>query len=616
VATQERADVVAQPEHRTAEAVADPREGNAGTVLASPRRRPALVALGALAVIVVAAVIAGSVRGSFKSSDPAPRLAVLPFENVGDSGDAVFAEGLADEIRGKLAALPGLRVIAGTSTREYKGTTKPLEEIARELNVRYVLIGRLLWQNDSAGVRRVRVSPELIETTSRTTTWRHSYDARLWDVFQVQSQIAQHVADALGVEVRTADERVISARPTGSVPAYEAYLRGRDALLAASGFTGVRQAVDHFETAVRLDSTFALAWAWLAEARLRDIRTSVGRGEDDESRRIRLAAERALRLAPNLPEGHLALADYYSAVLLDDPRATQEYALGLVASPNSAELLAGLADVEQGRGEWERSIEHLRRAVEIDPRSATSLMRLHRAYLWLRRYPEALEIAERAIAVRPQHAYPRHAKVMVHLASGDLAAAHATLRSAEAQVGLVPLAAYMAFNWDLAWALTDAEQQRLLASTPADFDGDTVALWFAMQDLHEARRDLRRARAYAESTYRVVDRLVKGGSTDPQNHIKLGLAHALLGRASDALREAKVAVDMVPLSRDAYIGAYALHQQARIETIAGARDSAVARLEALLRVPYFVSRGWLQVDPTWRSLRGHPRFERLLSAAP
>jgi serine/threonine-protein kinase len=579
------------------------------------RRRVLQFALAVAALVVVGSLLATAMRG-FGSSGQSPRVAVLPFESVGDSGDAVFAEGLADEIRGKLAALPGLRVIAGTSTREYKGTTKPLDAIADELDVRYVLVGRLLWQTDSAGVRRVRVSPELVETKSRTTTWRHSYDARLWDVFQVQSQIAEHVADALGVEVRAADEHAIRARPTTSVPAYEAYLRGRDLLLATSGITGVRQAIEHFETAVRLDSSFALAWAWLAEARLRDIRTSVGQGEDDESRRIRFAAERALRLSPSLPEGHLALADYYSAVLLDYPRAMREYALGLVAAPNSAELLAGLADVEQGRGEWEQSMEHLRRAVEIDPRSATSLMRLHRAYLWLRRYPEALEIAERAIAVRPQHAYPRHAKVMVHLAAGDLASAHATLRSAESPVGLMPLAAYMAFNWDLAWALTESEQQRLLASTPADFDGETVALWFAMQDLHYARGDLPRARAYADSTLRVVEDVVKGGSTDPQNHIKLGLAHALLGRAADAVREAKIAVAMVPLSRDAYLGAYALHQQARIETMAGAKDSAVARLEALLAIPYFVSPGWLKVDPTWRPLHGHPRFDRLLSAAP
>jgi DNA-binding SARP family transcriptional activator/TolB-like protein len=577
------------------------------------RRRAVVTGLTVLVGATAFALVRGRPADRSPPTDDAPRLAVLPFESFGAPEDAFFAEGVTDEIRGKLAALPGLRVIAGASTREYKNSKRPLGEIGAELGVRYVLTGKLQWEKDSAGIRRVRVSPELVETGTGTTEWRQSYDARLWDVFQVQSQIAEHVADALGVEVRAKDRPVLVAKPTASVAAYEAYLRGRDELVAVRGFPGVRRAIEHFRTAVRLDSSFALAWAWLAQAQLRDIRTGVGEGEDSTTRPIRLAAERALRLAPSLPEGHLALANYYSGVLLDYPRAIEQYALGLVATPNDPELLSGLADVEQGRGEWEQAIEHLRRALELDPRSRRSLLRLHRAYLWLRRYPEALATAERVIAVQPQHALPHQGKVMVHLARGDLASARAALRAAEAPVGQAALVTFMAWNWDLYWPLTEAQQQRLLRATPADFDGDTAAYWFAMEDIHELRGDTALARAYAETTLVRLREATRAGNQDPQNHIKLGIAHALLGHRADAVREGRLAVSMVPTERDAYLGAYALHQLARIETLVGEADSAGAHLEALLRIPYFVSRGWLRVDPTWRALRGTPRFERLVA---
>jgi serine/threonine-protein kinase len=307
------------------------------------------------------------------------------------------------------------------------------------------------------------------------------------------------------------------------------------------------------------------------------------------------------------------LASYYNAVLLDNPRAAEQYALGLAASPNNADLLSGLADALLARGEWNRSLEHLERAAEMDPRSRLTLLRLHRAYLWLRRYPEALRTAERIIAVRPQHPLSHQAKVMVQLAKGDLGSAHAALQAAAPQVGEAQLVAFMALNWDLYWALTDTQQDLLLRSTPAEFDGDTVAYWYAMEDIHHFLGNDARARAYADTTLARLRAQGPPASVDAQYHIKLGIAYALLGRRADAVREGRVAVKLVPVTRDSYLGAYALHQLARIEALAGEPDSAVAHLSALLEVPYFVSRDWLRIDPTWRPLRDNPRFARLIA---
>ncbi len=120
-------------------------------------------------------------------------LAVLPFENLGDSADAYFADGITDEIRGKLATLHGLRVIASGSSSQYKHTTKSQEQIARELGAQYLLVGRVRWEKLAGGKSRVRVDPELVQVANGTapaTTWQQAFDADLTDVFQVQADIA------------------------------------------------------------------------------------------------------------------------------------------------------------------------------------------------------------------------------------------------------------------------------------------------------------------------------------------------------------------------------------------------------------------------------------------
>ena len=159
-----------------------------------------------------------------------PRLAVLPFENLGDSGDAYFAGGVTDEVRGKLAAIPGLEVVASLSSNEYRRCTKPLPEVARELRVNYLLVGKIRWLRGPAGLSRVRVSPELIRLdpgAAPTTRWQQPIDAALTDVFAVQADIAGKVADALGVVLGDSTRRELTVKPTESLAAYDEFLKGK-----------------------------------------------------------------------------------------------------------------------------------------------------------------------------------------------------------------------------------------------------------------------------------------------------------------------------------------------------------------------------------------------------
>jgi serine/threonine protein kinase len=142
------------------------------------------------------------------------RLAVLPFENLGDSTDAYFADGITNEVRGKLSQLSGLAVIARASSNDYRKTTKAPQQIARELGADYLLTATVQWEKASAGPRRVRVSPELIQVqpgTAPTTKWQQPFDASLTDVFQVQADIAGRVASALNVALGDSARRELAA---------------------------------------------------------------------------------------------------------------------------------------------------------------------------------------------------------------------------------------------------------------------------------------------------------------------------------------------------------------------------------------------------------------------
>lgn len=225
-----------------------------------------------MGVAVVAGVAALLVSRRDRLPPPGPpasgvrALAVLPFENLGSPEDEYFADGVTDELRGKLAAVPGLLVIASTSSNQYKKTTKTPRQIAGELGVQYLLVGKVRWDKQKDGESRVRVSPELVDVTTASTRWQQPFDAVLNDVFAVQTTIATQVAGALAVALGQSEREHLAAKPTSNLAAYEAYLRGNEAMHGFESPAALRRAIDHYERAVALDPGFALAWAPLSRA--------------------------------------------------------------------------------------------------------------------------------------------------------------------------------------------------------------------------------------------------------------------------------------------------------------------------------------------------------------
>jgi TolB-like protein/Flp pilus assembly protein TadD/tRNA A-37 threonylcarbamoyl transferase component Bud32 len=541
------------------------------------------------------------------------RLAVLPFENLGDSSSEYFADGITDEVRGKLSALPGLQVIASRSSGEYKHTAKRLPEIARELGVDYVLIGKVRWEKGQGTANRVRVSPELVAVAGGipTTKWQQPFDASLTDVFQVQADIAGRVADALNLAIGSTQRESLKEKPTTNLAAYDAYLKGE----ATSQGIGVndppslRQAITYYEQAVALDSTFLLAWAQLARANAWYYAT--GTPVPTAAQGAKRAAEHAVQLGPARPESQLALGFYHAMVRGEPAAALAAYETGLKAAPDNADLLTASALVEESLGRWDAALAHLKRAQALDPRAVLTARRLAAAYIWLRRYPEALAAAERALALAPTNLSVIEFRAMVPLAQGDLPGARAVIAAAPPEVEPTALAAFFGVYADLYWVLDDAQQQLLLRLPPSAFDDDRANWGLVLAQTYHLRGDLAKARAYADTAMHVFEEHIKAAPNDPQQHALLGVAMALLGRKADAIREGQRAVELLPASQDGFGGPYQQHQLARIYTLIGEPEKALDQLEAVLKVPYNLSPALLRIDPNFAPLRKNPRFQAL-----
>jgi len=566
------------------------------------------IAGGVLALVVWAAVATALVmRGGTGGSGGVKRLAVLPFDNRGAAEDAYFVDGIADQVRGKLAGLTGVEVTARSSSDQYRQTTKSPKDIGRELGVDYLLAATVSWAPGAHGGRRVQVVPELIAVRTGAVSWQQTFDAAITDVFEVQGTIATEVAGALGVALGSEEQQQLAKRPTDNVAAYDVYLKGR--ALTSNDPATLRQAAGFYEQAVALDSTFAEAWAFLGSTLSTLYFNSVP--EPGVAARARAAAERALALDPAGATGHRAMGQYYLSVVKSPAQAEEQLTLALRAAPKDPPTLRVAASVELSLARWDDAVGHLELARRLDPRIPPTA--LDRTLIRLRRYPEALEVGRAALAVAPLDLQVIEFQAEVHLAQGDLEGARAVIRDAPATLAQPAIVAYFANYDDLMWVLDEPQQQLLLRLTPSAFDNDRPTWAGVLAQTYALRGDKARARAYADTSRQGTEQELRAAPDDAQLHMFLGLMLAYLGRTADAIREGERGVALLPISADASNGPYMQHQLVRIYLIVGEKEKALDQLEPLLRTPYNFSPGWLRIDPNFAPLKGNPRFERLVA---
>src|SRR5262249_54196080 len=302
-----------------------------------------------------------SQRVDFKAPDKS--IAVLPFENLShDPDNAYFAEGMQDEILARLSKIADLKVISRTSTQKYKSAPDNLREIAKQLGVANVLEGSVQKAAD-----QVRVNVQLINALNDAHLWGDVYDRKLTDIFSVESDIANTIADTLQAQLTGAEKQLIAAQPTNDLTAYELYLKGRS-LWGKRGADNIRQAIAFYEQAIARDPTYALAYAGLAEAYV-ILPNYTAVAPREVFPKAKAAALKALQLDDKLAEAHTALAD----VLFDDfdmAGSISEFQRAIALNHNYATAHQWYgSDPLRALGRFDEAIAEGKRAVELDPLS-------------------------------------------------------------------------------------------------------------------------------------------------------------------------------------------------------------------------------------------------------
>jgi TolB-like protein/Flp pilus assembly protein TadD len=519
---------------------------------------------------------------------------------------------MTDAVRGKLATLPGLQVTARTSSNQYKHTAKTPQTIGQELGVHYLLTGTVRWSKAPDGQNRVQVSPELVQVATASTRWQVPFDAALTDVFQVQADIAGRVAEALNLTLGAAQRQTLTAKPTASLPAYEAYLKGEEAAAQFARIDGpsLRRAIDFYERAIALDSNLVEAWSQLARAHALYYWWVLPDPAADSA--AKKAAERAEALAPGSAAATLARGSYLALVPRDAAQALAALRRGLQAEPRNVELLVALSTQEREVGHLDSALALLRTAALLDPRSLTVAQNQTVALYFLRRYPEALAANNRALALAPQDLQSIAHACTIHIAQGDLAGAKAVVRAAASKLEPVELISYLATYCEV-WALDSAQQDLVLRLRPSQFGNDRGWWGLVLARLYHLRGDRTKARAYADSARVALEEQVQTAPKDGYRQCLLGLSLAFMGRRVEAVRAGHRALALEPLPGRVVEGPYVRHALAEIYLLLGEPEKALDQLEPLLKVPYWLSPGWLKVDPTFAPLRGNPRFDRLVN---
>ena len=570
-----------------------------------------------LAVPLVLVLVGAGVWRYAQRDSGAPRgMAVLPFESAGAGEDAVFADGVTEEVRGKLAAIPGLRVIARTSSSLYRASKLPLPDIGRELGVQYLLTGHIQIASDSSGQRKVRVTPELINVKDGGVTWQQQFDAVLSDVFTVQSHIATQVASALDIPLAAAIQNNLDSRPTQNIEAYREYLLGEKAstAMARADSKSLGEALPHYERAVALDSTFGLAWGRIALVRVMQFNANP---EEQLARSAEDAAARAIRLAPNEPQARRANSRMLRSVKKDYAAALAQIDSGLSRSPNDAELLSNAASLAAILSHWDDAVTRAQRAYAIDPRNAYAAAQLAKTLHIVRRFADADVYYAKALELSPGNIATTEDRAINQISLGNLAGAKAVVAEALATADSTELASFFALFQEMQWVLDEPMLRRITRMTPANFFNNRQQWALKVGRTWLLLGDTARGRAYGDSSHIAAEAQLAKFPADAQLHELNGRALALMGRNAQAIEEATTSLKMRETALDASTGPYVRYQVARIFVQAGAADRALDMLEPLLEANFAdVTPAWLSLEPVFRPLRGNPRFDRILAKVP
>ena len=591
------------------------------------QRNPAMATAGASLAALVAAIGVMIWNGNLirqplanAISEPEKSIAVLPFENRNrDPDNDYFADGVQDEILTRLSKIADLKVISRTSTQNYRSNPENLAEIAKQLGVAHILEGSVQKSDDS-----VRVNVQLIKAANDSHLWAETFDRKLSDIFSVESEVAKAIADQLQAKLTGQEHQVITVKPTDNVEAYDAYLRGLAYSVKVLTPANSLGAQKYLREAVRLDPKFALAWALLSSVDAYGYSSQTLQPTVALREETRQAAETALSLQSNLGEAVLAKGRYQYACLKDYDTAERYLEQARPLLRNDSRIPEALGKISRRRSQWDRSEAYFNEAERLDPRNVGLLTQHALSYITLRRFPQALRKLDQILNITPDDVDLLATKAAIAQAEGDLP------RAATLLAPLRPTA-------DLFQALETQVYQAILERRPAPviprlkeilakpdpalgyYNGE-LRFWLGWAqelagDHNAAQESWSQARSELETLLQ----------EQPENPLLIGdlaLTNMGLGNKTAALALSERAIAVAPIEKDANFGSRSMEILARVASRMGEPDRAIIVLEKLLSMPadgalaenVALTPALLRLDPMFDSLRGDPRFEKLVTS--
>jgi serine/threonine protein kinase/tetratricopeptide (TPR) repeat protein len=570
-----------------------------------------------ISILAAALVVLGSTLGwnLWKTAQPpvTTGIAVLPFQNLSEQKeDVAFVDSVQDDVLTRLAKIAGLKVISRTSVMEYRGKQN-VRRIGSELRVSHVLEGSVRRSGN-----RLQMNVQLIDARTDTHVWAEQYARDLGAIFDLQTEVAEKVAQQLGAKISPAEKRAIQRRPTQDLVAFDLYSRANDILsgqtdLDSPGFRF--QAIELLNEAIARDPTFLEAYCQLAF--VHDVLYSDQ--FDRTPARLALAEQAidsAFRVAPGSGEAHLARAIHLYRGYRDYRGALAELALAHRTLPNEARLFQLQGHILNREGRLLEAMQSLERALELDPHDVSSIEALSGRYAEFRRHAESKQLLTRSPTSNTWRSLDLPVWEMEN--TGNPRPLHQAIESIrKTRPAALPLVARLWLECALAERDPAAAAEALQAMKDENgigfgdeirFNRAFLEGFIARMANNEEQARLKFAVARAEQ-----QKIVEAQPDFGPVWCALGVIDAALGRKEDALREGRRAMELLPLEKDARLGKQVVIYFAMIAAWTGEQDLACQHLSSLIGPPDLIGYGPLKLSPVWDPLRGNPRFEKIVA---
>jgi len=539
-------------------------------------------------------------------------IAVLPFQNLSDDQqNAYFADGIQDDVLTNLSKISDLKVISRTSVMQYRDKPTAVREIGKALGVSNILEGSVRRSGN-----KVRVNVQLIDANSDEHIWASDYDRDITDVFAIQSDLAQKIAEALQAKLSPGEKSQMERKPTENAEAYLAFVQAHNLSCAFEDLEKLKQSEQLYARAIELDPNFALAIARYSQLEswfLHDIDRTPERRE-----KARTLAERALQLQPDLPEAHLALGFVYYYGDNNYDAALREFEIAQRGLPNESEVYLAIGAIQRRQGKWAESTANLEKAASLNPKDTWPLQNLSFNYQMLRDFRKANQTIDRALALDPKGFSLLEVKSKLAIVeNGDFGVAERALaalqsakisnaeklKAASARADIFLLERKYQEGLQAAENLPDDQ----IAAFPGHLSSKYYYIGFARKALHD---DTGAQAAFLKAKSTLEEQL-KRTPDSPDIHIQLAKVLAFLGEKDSALAEAKRATELVPQT-DAFGGPEIMSGVAEVYATLGENNQAIEVLDRLLSRPSGVTAQVLKINPIWDPLRSDPRFQSLI----